>query len=312
MEFGAHLPLMPWGAEEPGSLAALTQYARRADQLGFTWLTSNDHLVYSRPWLDGQVTLASVLPATGRMTVATTIALPVVRGPGPLAKALAAIDRFSGGRLVVGVGPGSSERDYRAMGLSWEERWPRFEEAVQALRAHLRPGSAPFVGEFYSTEDMELLPGPVQAGGPPIWIGSWGSEAGLQRVARLADGWLASAYNTTPDGFSQARERLAGHLRASLKDPEQFPNALATMWFHVSEDAAAAESVLTEVLAPTLRRSPEDLRSLLPVGPAGACADLLARYDAAGVERVLLWPVGDPLTQLDRFHETVLSRLGIS
>jgi len=122
MEFGVHLPLMSWGIEDPATPAGLTAFTRRADELGFTWVTSNDHLVYARPWLDCLVTLTSVLPSSGTMTVGTTIALPVVRGPGPLAKALAAIDRFSDGRLVVGVGPGSSERDYRAMGIPWEER----------------------------------------------------------------------------------------------------------------------------------------------------------------------------------------------
>jgi alkanesulfonate monooxygenase SsuD/methylene tetrahydromethanopterin reductase-like flavin-dependent oxidoreductase (luciferase family) len=309
MEFGAHLPLMTWSSEEPASLAALVDYAHTADRLGFRWLTSNDHLVYSKPWLDGLVALASVLPAAGDMTVGTTIALPVVRGPGPLAKALAAIDRLSGGQLVVGLGPGSSERDYRAVGLAWEERWPRFEEAVQALRALLRPDGEAFEGTFYSTEGMGLFPAPLQPGGPPIWLGSWGSDAGLRRVARLADGWLASAYNTTPEAFGDARRRLGGHLRASGKDPERFPNTLATMWCHVTEDAAAAETVLTDVLGPALRRAPHELRARLLVGPAGACADLLARYEAAGVERVLLWPVGEGRGQLERFHETVLPRL---
>jgi alkanesulfonate monooxygenase SsuD/methylene tetrahydromethanopterin reductase-like flavin-dependent oxidoreductase (luciferase family) len=309
MEFGAHLPLMTWGNEESPSLAGLSEYARRARELGFTWLTANDHLVYAKPWLDGPAALASVLSETGDMTVGTTIALPVVRGPGPLAKALAAIDRLSGGRLVVGLGPGSSERDYRAVGLPWEERWPRFEEAVQALRALFRPGGDGFEGAFYSTEGMTLLPAPLQPGGPPIWLGSWGSDAGLRRVARLADGWLASAYNTTPDGFGEAHRRLGDHLRAAGVDPDGFPNALATAWLHVTEDAAAADAVLTDVLGPTLRRSPDELRERLPVGPAGACAEMLARYQAAGVERVLLWPVGDPLEQLERFHDTVLPRL---
>src|SRR5262245_29183463 len=158
------------------------------------------------------------------MTLATTVALPVVRGPGPLAKAAAAIDLLSGGRLVLGVGPGSSERDYRAMGIPWEERWPRFEEAVQALRALLRPGGPAFDGSFFSTEGMELLPAPAQPGGPPIWLGSWGSNAGLRRVARLADGWLASGYNATPEAFADARERLRGHLDLAGKDPDGFPN----------------------------------------------------------------------------------------
>jgi len=137
-----------------------------------TWLTVNDHLVYGRPWLDGQVALASVIPASGAMTLATTIALPVIRGPVGLAKSLAAIDRLSGGRLVVGVGPGSSERDYRSVGVAWGERWPRFEEAVQALRSLLRPGGPPFLGPFYSTEGIELRPGPTAPEGPPIWLGS--------------------------------------------------------------------------------------------------------------------------------------------
>jgi alkanesulfonate monooxygenase SsuD/methylene tetrahydromethanopterin reductase-like flavin-dependent oxidoreductase (luciferase family) len=256
MEFGAYLPLMTWGGEEPASMASLSDYARLANQLGMAWITSNDHVVYERPWLDGPVALASVLPAIGAMTVATTVALPVVRGPGPLAKALAAIDRLSGGRLVVGVGPGSSERDYRAVGVPWEERWPRFEEAVQALRALLRPAGAPFEGAFYSTDGVELLPAPVQPGGLPIWLGSWGSDAGLRRVARLADGWLASGYNTTPEAFADALQRLREHLRQAGTDPGRFPNAIASMFMYLTEDAAAADAVLTDVLAPTLRRRP--------------------------------------------------------
>jgi len=64
MEFGVHLPQMTWSGEEPASLAALTRIADPADRLEFAWLTSNDHLVYARPWLDGPVALASVLQAS--------------------------------------------------------------------------------------------------------------------------------------------------------------------------------------------------------------------------------------------------------
>jgi alkanesulfonate monooxygenase SsuD/methylene tetrahydromethanopterin reductase-like flavin-dependent oxidoreductase (luciferase family) len=203
VEFGAHLPQIAWGDGSP-SFGALADYVRLANAIGMRWLTANDHFVFGRPWLDGHVALSSVLEASGSMTVATSIALPVVRGPAPLAKTLAAIDRLSGGRLVVGVGPGSSEHDYRAAGIPWEDRWQRFEEAVQALRALLRPGGAPFEGRFYSTVGMDLLPPAAQAGGPPIWVGSWGSDTALRRVARLGDGWLASGYNATPEGFSDA------------------------------------------------------------------------------------------------------------
>jgi len=309
VEFGAHLPLLGWGDDPSPSIDELSAYARLAGDLGFAWLTANDHVVFRRPWLDGPTALASVAPAAGGVTLATTVALPVVRGPGPLAKAMTAIDLLTGGRLVVGVGPGSSERDYEAMGIPWEERWPRFEEAVQALRALFRPGGPPFVGEFTSTEGMELLPAPARPDGPPIWIGSWGSEAGLRRVARLADGWLASGYNTTPDAFADALARLRGHLRAAGKDPDGFPNAVASMWMYVTEDAALATHVLDDLLGPALGRPPEELAARVLVGPAGECARRLAAFEAAGTERVIVWPVGDELRQLEAFRDSVTSRL---
>lgn len=311
MEFGAHLPQIGWGDGSP-SHGALVDYVRLANGIGMRWLTANDHLVFGRPWLDGHVALSSVLEASGTMTVATSIALPVVRGPAPLAKALAAIDRLSGGRLVVGVGPGSSEHDYRAAGIPWEERWPRFEEAVQALRALLSPDAAPFEGSFYSTAGMRLLPAPAQAGGPPIWVGSWGSDTALRRVARLGDGWLASGYNATPEAFADASVRLGEQLRAGGVDPERFPNAIASMFMYVTDNVAEADDVVSQVLAPTLRRDPEQLRERLLVGPAGACADKLERYADAGAERILLWPVWDEVRQLERFHEDVMSRVSLS
>jgi alkanesulfonate monooxygenase SsuD/methylene tetrahydromethanopterin reductase-like flavin-dependent oxidoreductase (luciferase family) len=212
---------------------------------------------------------------------------------------------------VVGVGPGSSEHDYRAAGIPWDERWTRFEEAVQALRALLRPGGAQFEGRFYSTAGMELLPPADQAGGPQIWVGSWGSDAALRRVARLGDGWLASGYNTTPESFAATRARLGEHLRIGGADPERFPNAIASMFMYVTDNVAEADDVVSQVLAPTLRRDPEQLRERLLVGSAGGCADKLDRYAAAGAERVLLWPVWDEIRQLERFHGSVMSRLRV-
>ena len=100
------------------------------------------------------------------MTLTTTVALPVVRGPVPLAKAVAAIDRLSAGRMVVGVGPGSSRLDHEAVGLDFDERWRRLDEAVPALRSLWRADADPFVGRFYSTDGLDLRPRPV----PPTSI----------------------------------------------------------------------------------------------------------------------------------------------
>jgi alkanesulfonate monooxygenase SsuD/methylene tetrahydromethanopterin reductase-like flavin-dependent oxidoreductase (luciferase family) len=243
MLYGAHLPLIGFG-DSTFSLEGLLAYARTAEDTGYTTLCMNDHLLFSRPWLDGPVALASVLSQTKRMKLATTVALPVIRGPVALAKTLAAIDLLSQGRLIIAVGPGSSARDYEAVGLPFEERWKRLDEAVAVMRRLLRRDGPHFRGRYYSSEGLSLGPYPAQPGGPPIWIGSWGSEAGLKWTAHLADGWLASAYNTTPEIFSSAWKWLRGLLHDFGKDPKKFPNALSTMFFYLTESKSVAERVL--------------------------------------------------------------------
>jgi alkanesulfonate monooxygenase SsuD/methylene tetrahydromethanopterin reductase-like flavin-dependent oxidoreductase (luciferase family) len=295
MDFGGH----------PYTLEHLIAYAKVAGELGFSALGVNDHLVFSVPWLDGPVALAAVMEHSGEMALATTVALPVVRGPVAVAKTLGAIDRLSGGRLIVAVGPGSSGEDYAAVGLDFSERWPRFEEAIGALRALWRKDSAPFVGRFYSTEGLALEPRPARALGPPIWVGSWGSDAGLRRVARLADGWLASAYNTTPELFGEAWNVLRSNLADEGRESEGFPNALATMWCYITDDRAEADRILRERVVPTVHRPEDLLRERLPIGPPELFAEKLTAFANAGVQRVYIWPVADELHQLRRFWNEV-------
>ncbi|MBA2346650.1 MAG: LLM class flavin-dependent oxidoreductase [Rubrobacter sp.] len=306
MDYGVHLPLMALD-DRPWSLQNLLQYVETAERLGFRAVSANDHLLFPRPWLDGPMALAAVLSASGRMDLMTTVALPVVRGPVALAKSLGAMDLLSGGRLRVGVGPGSSARDYLAVGIPFEERWKRLDETVEVLRTLWGKENKAFSGHFYSTEGITLEPYPAQRPAPPIWIGSWGSEAGLRRTARLGDGWLASAYNTTPAMFSDARERLGVHLRTVGKDPDSFPNAIATMFFHVTEDTVEAGQIIREVLSPALRRPEDELCQRLLVGTAEECAGKVAAYQAAGVQRIILWPVKDETRQIATFWEQVVS-----
>jgi len=176
--------------EERLSIGRLEATVDAARDCGFAAVAVNDHLVFQTPWLDGPTALASVIGRSGAMALATTVSLPVLRGPVPLAKALTAIDVLSGGRLVAGLGPGSSERDYRVLGIPFDERWKRFDEAVAVLRALLREERMPERPRFYPAPlDVELSPRPARPEGIPLWIGSWGSSAGLARgeIGR----WLA-------------------------------------------------------------------------------------------------------------------------
>jgi alkanesulfonate monooxygenase SsuD/methylene tetrahydromethanopterin reductase-like flavin-dependent oxidoreductase (luciferase family) len=281
MEFG----------DEGQSLARIARVAETARDCGFAAVSANDHFLFQTPWLDGPTALAAVLDKSGAMELATTVSLVSLRGPVPLAKTLAALDLLSDGRLIAGVGPGSSERDYEAVGVPFEERWGRFEESAATLRELLRDGSP-------------LSPVPRRQ--IPVWIASWGSKAGLRRVALLGDGWFASAYNTTPEGFEVARESLSEELRAGGRDPNAFPNALVTMWTWITEDGRDADRVLRDVLAPLLKRDPEALRDQLCVGPAERCTELLSRYAQAGCQRVHLWPMGDEPRQIELAAAAVL------
>ena len=309
MNFGAHLPLMDFGGN-PFTLESVVRYAETATGSGFDALAVNDHVVFSVPWLDGPTALAAVVAHSGDALLATTVVNPVVRGPAPLAKTLAAIDRLSGGRLVVALGPGSSAADYDAVGLPFEERWARFDEAVPALRALLRRGDDAFAGRFYSTEAFDLQPYPARPDGPPIWLGSWGSPAGLRRAARGADGWLASAYNITPADFAAAWQRLRDLLDEEGRRVDQFENALATMWFHVADDDAEADRVLRERVLPAVHRPEAQLRARLPFGTAERCAEKLVAFRDAGVRRIFVWPVTHEVEQLRRFAEEVVPLVG--
>jgi alkanesulfonate monooxygenase SsuD/methylene tetrahydromethanopterin reductase-like flavin-dependent oxidoreductase (luciferase family) len=188
----------------------------------------------------------------------------------------------------------------------------RLEELIGALRALWRLGAPPFDGRFYSTAGISLDPHPIREEGPPIWLGSWGSETGLRRTARLADGWLASAYNTTPALFGEAWAQLQDLLPGQGKDPEAFPNALSTMWFHITDSHDEADRIIQERLVPTIHRPEEVLRDRLPVGPADLFAEKLSAFARAGVQRVFVWPVADEANQLERFWETVRPAIAVS
>jgi alkanesulfonate monooxygenase SsuD/methylene tetrahydromethanopterin reductase-like flavin-dependent oxidoreductase (luciferase family) len=309
LELGIHLPLMEFG-DEGQSLLRLTRAVDSARECGLAAVSANDHFLFQTPWLDGPTALAAVIDRSGAMELATTVALVALRGPVPLAKALAALDLLSDGRVIAGVGPGSSERDYDAVGVSYAERWERFDEAAAILRALLRGDAPPGNRRHYPLPDAPLAPAPRRTGGIPLWIGSWGSEAGLRRVARLGDGWLASAYNTSPEAFDAAKGSLSEQLSVRGRDPDRFPNALATMWTWITEDAREADRVLRDVLAPLLKRDADGLRDRLCIGPAGKCAELLSRYADAGCERVHLWPLGDEPRQIELAATAVLPAVG--
>ncbi len=310
MEFGVHIPQILGEGDSPPDAAFISDYAAAAESLGYAFVSANDHIVHRLPWVDGPLALAIAAAATKRIRLSTSIIIPAVRNPFVAAKTLAALDHLSGGRLVVGVGAGSYEPDYVLAGVPFEERWRRLGQSIIAMRAAWRDEDVPDAAGPYAMQSINMRPRPLQPGGPPIWIGAWGSPAGLRRVARLGDGWFASAYNTTPEKFpadwSALRETLARHN----KDPQTFPNGLATMFTYVTDDRVEAERVVGQKLGPAVGRGAVDLSSRLLIGTADECIGLVRAYADAGVQRIFIWPAGNELDQLRTFAEQVIPNCG--
>lgn len=300
MELGIHLPQVSVSAADPDP-SRVGEVAEAAREFGFDAVSASDHFSFRRPWLDGPTLLATVAGHSSPLELATTCALVTLRGPVQLAAALAALSAVAPGRVVAGVGAGYSPLDYALTGIRLEDRWRLFDESVQVLRT-LLDGAEPPAGWAHRLAEAEIR---ASAAPVPIWIASWGSPAGLRRVARLGDGWLASAHSTTPSELAAGRRRLGAELERRGRDPHALPTALVSMWTYIDDDAAVAERVLVEVLAPLVDRSPDQLRDRVCIGTPQHCVELLRAYAEAGCSRIYCWPVTDELTQLRRLAHDV-------
>jgi alkanesulfonate monooxygenase SsuD/methylene tetrahydromethanopterin reductase-like flavin-dependent oxidoreductase (luciferase family) len=110
----------------------------------------------------------------------------------------------SHGRLILGIGAGWNEPEYRAFGLPFDRRVDRFEEALQIIVPLLREGHATFEGKYYTVHDCELAPRGPRAAGPPLLIGASGPRM-LRLAARYADLWNEADYVVRPEAFEPRR-----------------------------------------------------------------------------------------------------------
>jgi len=192
MDAGIHLPLIDFGGEG-FSYRRLTETVDAARECGFAAISANDHFLFPAPWLDGPTALAAVAERSGGMKLVTSLALATLRGPVPLAKMFSALDILSDGRVIAGLGPGSSEADYAAVGAPFGERWPRFDEAVRLLKGLLQPGAA---AAAVPTTPRPRPGSPLRRGSPAA--SRSGSEAGVRGQACAASPGSAMAGSPPP------------------------------------------------------------------------------------------------------------------
>ena len=125
------------------------------------------------PW-EVWTILAAIAASTSRIRLGPLVASTAFHAPAMLAKLAATVDEISGGRLILGLGAGWNETEFRAFGFPFDHRVDRFEEAFTIVRTLLRDGAIDFDGRYFQARDCELRPGPTRPGGPPLLIGSRG------------------------------------------------------------------------------------------------------------------------------------------
>jgi probable F420-dependent oxidoreductase len=167
--------------------------------------------------IDPVIGMACLSGVTSTIEIGSNIVVLPLRDPIVLAKSLATLDCFSGGRALLGVGVGWAKEEADAMGLDFAQRGKRTDEAIAAMRVLWNDEVSSYAGAIFRFDGAYCYPKPARAGGVPILIGGE-SRAAMRRVARLGDGWLP--YNLPVADAARTIAELKAMTRAKGRDPE--------------------------------------------------------------------------------------------
>ena len=266
-------------------LAAL---ARRAEDLGFDSLWLVDHVLYEYGntrdigmWECWSL-LAGLAAATTRVELGSLVSSTAYRNPVMLANIADTVDEISGGRLILGLGAGWVESEFHALGIPFEQRIGRFEEAIQIITSLLRERQVDFEGTHYAARDCKLRPPGPRPQGPPVMVGTAAHGPRMLRLtARYADIWNVG-FRTTPGTFQDAIDAIDDACRAIGRDPGSLGRT-ASLQINVAGHGEPGDYWVADTrVGNTLSGSPEELAAALR-----SCA-------AAGISHVQVWL--DPCT----------------
>ncbi len=254
--------------------------------LGFDSIWVGDHLLYEKP--EGPVgpweawsLLAAVAAITDRVQIGPLVAATSFHSPAMLAKKATTVDEISGGRLILGLGAGWNEVEYRAYGFPFDHRASRFEEAFTIIRTLLREGEIDFVGTYYTARECTLVPR-SRPGGPPIMIGSMGPRV-LAATLPHVDLWNTwhAWFGNNPEGFVDLNATIDDAALAVGRDPSEIGRTAALYW-QFEGGGGRTQGDTERHTADPQAGSPDEL------------AAALRTYAAIGVDHVQL--VLDPIT----------------
>jgi alkanesulfonate monooxygenase SsuD/methylene tetrahydromethanopterin reductase-like flavin-dependent oxidoreductase (luciferase family) len=281
MDVGIGLPNSVRGVDRAG----IVEWARRAEDAGFSSLGTIDRLVY--PNYESLIALAAAAAVTERIRLVTDILLaPLHSNTALLAKQAATIDSLSGGRLELGLAPGAREDDYAVSGVDMRQRGRSFDRQLEELMEHWAGSTG--VG-----------PSPARGSRPGLLIGG-SADVAFRRAARWADGWTMGG--GSPDGLAGPLEQLRAAW--SEQGREGSPRVMALFYFSLGPNAEADARASLGAYYAYLGEYADAI-----VGGAAkdeaTVREYLAGFEQAGADEVICFPSSADPVQVDLLADAI-------
>jgi probable F420-dependent oxidoreductase len=260
--------------------------ALHAEELGFDLVTCWDHLHGDTPSFETWTLLTWIASRTERIRIGTNVLGLPYRHPTVTAKMGETLHRLSGGRLILGMGGGGSNTEFRSWGLdarSPGEKVDALQEAIELIRALWTQAEVTYEGFHFRTERAQLEPKPDTP--IPIWVGAYGRRS-VAVTGRLADGWIPSMTYMPPDRAVRMRERLRRAAEEAGRDP--------------SEITCAYNIVVL------VQEGAQDPSGRVLAGAPDDVARRLAEITKRGFTCLNLWPRGDRIEGRERLGKEVI------
>jgi probable F420-dependent oxidoreductase len=269
MKLGICLPHYGRPIEVPRML----EVARRAEERGLDSVWVTDHVIvptqtnviYREDMLDPLAVLPWLAGVTHRIALGTSVVILPYRSPIPVAKLLASVDVLSGGRLIVGAAIGWLEGEFAALDVPFKERVSRSEEALELFQTLWTQEHPELETKRHRLHDVTFSPMPLQKPRPPLYVGG-NSEGALRRVARLGDGWHATA--TTVEAFGQGAETVRRFWKDAGQEGEPALSLRIPILIDGVHRAAVDMSLIRgrHVIGGSIARIVEELRGYQALG----------------------------------------------
>ena len=215
IKFGIHIP-----ASSPDQLPSAEAYAnffRRAEELGFHSLWTEDRLFHQTAFLDSLTLLSWAAASTKTIRLGTAILLLALRNAPVLARQVSTLHHLSGGRLTLGVSLGGHPNEYQGLGVDMSERVNRLRENITVLRQLLSGDAVNYSGSYYELNEAMVRPGIGNDEAVPIYMGGGAPEV-LRRAAEISDGWINGPFSSPAD-FRQSWATVLKYARGFGRDP---------------------------------------------------------------------------------------------